>query len=499
MRKLVLTAIDRRWRRNFIAFLFGVSTTFTLAPFFYFPLLLVAFGGLYGLLTHASSRKRAFADGWWWGWGFYITSLYWFCEALLTEPEKFGWLIPFTLFGLTAVIALYPAIAALLFYRFRASGVQGVLRFAAIWTVVEYARGHLFTGFPWNLAGYSFGFSDMSLQVASLVGAYGLTFCAVLLGVLPCALINATQRKQALIAVIAGYTVFVMSMAWGAWRLENAGAVQYVDGVKLRLIQANIAQPHKWDPIMQRQGLDMHVNLNKVAGANQITHFIWPETAVPTVVRSGAGFMGQIAYTLPEGKILLTGVMRDEPNGDTRKFYNSIMVINNQGQMLGMYDKAKLVPFGEFLPFREWLPKAITTPVGTADLSSGPGSLTYQWQGLPPVSPLVCYEAIFPGFVTGSDIKPEWMLNLTNDAWFGMSIGPHQHFNMARMRAVEQGIPLVRSANTGISAVIDGYGRIIASLALGERGVLDSQLPKAIPGNTIYSQVTNWQQYRLRN
>lgn len=476
------------WRRNAAAFTCGALSTLTLAPFFAFPLLIPSFTGLLWLLDGARTRRRLFFDGWWWGWGFHMTGLYWFCVALLTDAENFAWLIPFALFGLTGVIALYSGIACWLMGFVRVRGAARIAAFAAAWTWVELARGGLFTGFPWNLAGYAFGFSGASLQMASLVGAYGLTFFAVLLGA---SLAACLQGRRGLMLATALWGLFFLGLGWGQWRLATAEAVpeseRFVEGVMLRLVQADIEQAHKWDPALQMQGLQKHVQLTESPGLEKVTHVIWPETAVPYVLQEDSNLSRLLGGILPPGKILITGTLRGEEDKDGLHLWNSLMAIDHEGKIAGAYDKNRLVPFGEFQPLRRFVPKEWMTPVGDKDFEWGGSNRLLDWPGLPPLTPLICYEAIFPGMAQPPQGRPQMLINVTNDAWFGTSTGPHQHFHMARMRAVEQGVPLVRVANTGISAVIDPYGTIVTSLGLGKQGVLDSKLPKANNDATIFS------------
>ncbi|MDE3060384.1 MAG: apolipoprotein N-acyltransferase [Pseudomonadota bacterium] len=484
-------AETRGWKRNALAFALGICATLTLAPFFYFPLLIPAFAGLYLLVQASPSRRRAFWDGWWWGWGFYITGLYWFCIALLTDPDKFAWLIPFALFGLTGVIALYSGVACWIFARLPVRGLSGIFVFAVVWTVIEYARGHLFTGFPWNLPGYSFGFSDTSLQLASLVNVYGLTFFAVLLG----GSLAGLKERRGWLFIAAVWALFVAGMGWGAWRLHEADRVpeaeRTVPGVALRLVQADISQPHKWDPKLQMHGLREHIRLTQSAGLDNVTHVVWPETATPYILSVREPLTHILGNSIPPGEILITGALRAEGTSENWQVWNSLVALSHEGGIVGSYDKIKLVPFGEFLPFRNLLPKAWLTPVGDKDFSSGRQGQVLEWPGLPPLIPLICYEAIFPEMATDPSHRAQLLLNVTNDAWFGLSSGPHQHFEMARMRAVEQGIPLVRVANTGITAVVDPFGRVLASLPLGTQGVLDARLPRAENRYTTYTGYSN--------
>lgn len=488
-------------KRNLLAFFFGVCATLTLAPIYIFPLIIPAYGGLFWLVSNATTKKRAFADGWWWGFGFFTTGLYWFCIALLTDPEKFAWAIPFCLVGLNGIIALYPAVACLLYFLLRhtdesrypvkclswiptfvgMTATGKAITFSTIWLVVEYARSHLFSGFPWNLAGYSFGFSDISLQLASIIGIYGLTFFTVLLGV--SAVIIRTNR----IFLLSIWSLFTISLIWGNYRLENAKEGEPT-GVLLRLVQANIQQNHKWNPDLQKQGLDEHIRLTNSEGLDKITHVIWPETATPYALRSDTSLTKYLGSSLPNGVQLITGALRVEGDENNYNIYNSAVMLDNSGKIIGNYDKHALVPFGEFIPLRFLIPSWLKLPVGNKDFSRGNGAETKKWQGLPPVSVLICYEGIFPETAVDMNNRPEWLLNITNDAWFGMSSGPHQHFEMVRMRAVEQGLPLVRIANTGITAYIDEYGRIKGQIPLGEQGVLDMELHKSTLDGTIYSE-----------
>jgi apolipoprotein N-acyltransferase len=360
------------------------------------------------------------------------------------------------------------------------------LWFATLWVLVEFARGHLFTGFPWNLAGYALMADEGLMQIASQVGIYGMSWVVVMLAVLPAALWLRYRYSRLVFAL--GILLFIGMWGWGQWRLtddmmgmEARGYVDTVPDVKLRLVQANIAQHHKWDPKLQFEGLRHHVTLSMSEGVGDITHIIWPETAVPYVIREDSTLTTRIGQMLAPKQLLITGGLHAEEEN----IYNSIAAVDHRGVIVGRYDKHKLVPFGEFLPLRWLIPDSLETPVGMKDFSAGAGLETLKWQGLPSVSPLICYESIFPELAV-AETRPDFLLNLTNDAWFGLSTGPHQHFHMARLRAVEQGLPLVRVANTGISAVIDSYGRIRGMIPLGKEGVLDINLPLPLAEPGLY-------------
>lgn len=475
------------WRRNAVAFIFGALATLTLAPFYLFPLIVPAFTGLYWLTDSAPSPKRVFWDGWWWGWGFYVTGLYWLCEALLVDPAKFGWLIPFALFGVTGVIAIYAGVACWLTSWARVRGLTKLFVFSVIWTCVAFARGHLFTGFPWNLEGYAFGFSDAAMQSASLVGAYGLTWFAVFLGGSFAVLLPHPTRREGIFLLVV-WGAFAASLIWGQSRLQPE---QYVPGITLRLVQGNVPALDTWEPDAAAQGLQTYMRLTQSPGLTGMTAVIWPESSVPYVIKADTPLTDLLGHAVPDGTLLIAGGLRSEGDRAHWKIWNSLTAFTHSGAIAGAYDKVKLVPFGEFLPFRSIIPKAWLTPVGDTDFSSGKARQTLVWPGLPPLRPLICYEAIFPELSMPDGKRPAWLLNVTNDAWFGASTGPHQHFAMARMRAVEQGVPLVRAANTGISAIVDSYGRVVSSLPLGTQGVLDGKLPVAQAQPTTYGLYGN--------
>lgn len=475
------------WRRNGLAAVLGVAATLTLSPFYIFPLLIPAFAGLWLLIHQAPTPKRAFLDGLFWGWGYHISGLYWISISLFTDPEKFAWLLPFSLLGLTGIIALYAALACYVTKKCQPRGVWGIWIFAAVWMICEYARGHVFTGFPWNVVGYSFGFSDATHQAASLVGVYGLTCLAVFLGAIPALLFTDDMPKEkARRAVAISYVCFLALVAWGAWRITPE--ISYVEDVTLRLVQPNIPQNDKWDPRLQRQGLETALALTRGPGIERITHVLWPETAIPYEVNGESALTHYVGSALWNDRAaFIGGALRSQGQNENWQIFNSIVALNRQGSIIAAYDKFKRVPFGEFLPFRKWIPYELMTPAGSKDFSRGIKNSILDIQGLR-VRPLICYENIFPELSMVDGERPHALLTVTNDAWFGISTGPLQHFDMGRMRAVEQGVPLVQVGNTGISGVTDAFGRVLASTKLGEKTVVDTKLP-------MFQKVTVYNQY----
>ena len=379
-----------------------------------------------------------------------------------------------------------------------------VIFFAAIWTLLEWVRGWAFTGFPWNLIGTVWAGSDAMIQLTSVTGVYGLSLLSVIAATMPAVLSEGAPDRSTLRRLMPVMIAFAtLGVVWvgGQVRLPQASG-KTVPGVQLRLVQPNIPQALKWRTDLRRGHVEKQLNMSRTASpvngesgstpAKAPTHIIWAETAVPYVLGNTPGLTQALAEAVPPGGLLIFGAPRASPSGvQPKRIWNSLLGIDSQGRVKGVYDKHHLVPFGEYVPFRAILPVEKLT-AGRQDFSPGPGVRTLALDGLPPFSPLICYEVIFPGKVADNKSRPQWLLNLTNDGWFGFSSGPYQHFAAARLRAVEEGLPLVRVANTGISGVIDGYGRVVRSLELGRAGVIDSPLPAALDERTLYSRFGGW-------
>ncbi|HYI69949.1 MAG TPA: apolipoprotein N-acyltransferase [Skermanella sp.] len=476
------------WRRYAAAAAFGGLATLALPPAGAVPVLLLAFPGLLWLLEGAATKRSAFFTGWWFGFGHFVLGLYWISFALLTDVAKFWWMMPFAIAGLPALLAIFVGLATLVLHiacrRLKLSGLARVLAFAIVWTIFEYLRGHVFTGFPWNLIGYSWtGFLPV-LQSVAVIGIYGLGLLTVAVASLPALLSDPSESVMRGRASVAIGLVLVGAMGLAGWvRLSQADSTT-VPGARLRVVQPAIPQTLKWAPAERARNFERLLELTAepaAAGAAPVTHVVWPETAVPFFVERDGGARQAMASVTPPGGSIITGAprIRVEADGENR-FWNSLHAVDGSGAVVASFDKFHLVPFGEYMPLRGILPVG-GIAAGATDFSAGPGPATLSVPGLPPFSPLICYEVIFPGAVKDSHNRPDWLLNVTNDAWYGKTAGPHQHFEIARARAVEEGLPLVRAANTGISGVFDGYGRVTAYLALGERGVVDADLPAALP------------------
>lgn len=469
------------WRRYGLAVVLGAAAALALPPFHILPLLWLAFPVLLWQIEGCATKRQAVALGWCFGLGFFVAGLYWIANALTVDTARFWWLMPLAAVGLPALLAIFTALTVLAVHLLRLRGLALALGFALFWLIAEYLRGHILTGFPWNLLGYVWatpaGGVDAMLQLAALTGIYGLSLVTALAACLPAA------RSRG--AVAAAVALLALVWAGGAVRLAGAPAADdpalHVEGVVLRLVQANIPQYEKWAGLNPRAHLMRHLELSaRPAPGAPPTHVLWPETAVPYLLNEDIQARAVVGRVAPDGGAVLTGAIRVErPAGSPARYWNSLHAIGPGGLIQATYDKAHLVPFGEYVPLRDilgFLPAVATS----LDFQRGPGPRSIAVPGLPPVSPLICYEAIFPGAVADAENRPGWLLNVTNDGWYGYSTGPFQHFQIARLRAVEEGLPLVRAANTGISGVVDPYGRIVARLGLEQTGFLDSPLPAAL-------------------
>lgn len=487
------------WRRYGLALLAGVLAAGALPPLNIVPLLIPAFVVLVWLIDGSRRRRASFAVGWVFGFGHFVAGLHWIAFALTADPERnFIWLIPFAVSGIPAGLAIFTGFATLATDFARQTGWRRVIALALAWTAAEWLRGHVLTGFPWNLVGYTWTSFDSVLQITSVTGIYGLGLITVAVMAMPASILAdprgaaATPRapERSWMPSAAAAAVLALIAVGGAVRM-GASEVRWQDGVNLRLVQANIPQRLKWRPELREANLLQHVDMSVAAAEVSPTVVIWPETASTFVLDEGGPAARLVGSAAPPGGVVLTGAPRTTGvRGEDFSLRNSLHIVDSESRLLGTYDKSHLVPFGEYLPLRGLLSaigfKKVTS--GSLDYSAGTGPQTLRLPGLPPFSPLICYEVIFPGGAVDPDDRPEWLLSLTNDAWFGKRAGPIQHFNMARVRAVEQGLPLVRAAGTGVSAVVDPYGRVLVKLGVGVRGVIDSRLPAPLAGPTIYAR-----------
>lgn len=480
-------------RASFVGLLFatvlGGAGALAFAPLFILPIAPVALAGLVILLFTHPSGRAGFALAWAFGLGNFVVGLNWITESFRFADEN---LAPFAipaLIGLSAFLAVFPGLAGLCTVLIARNRRGKIIAFPAFWTLAEFARGSLFTGFPWNLTGYVWGISDETMQIAAFVGPYGLSFITVAISSFPLLLIGDHARLGQSGLIVGASFVFGAASLWagGSLRLSEAD-VTFRQGFNIRLVQGNIPQDVKWDARAARSILDRYLSLSASPGVTAVTHIIWPETSLPYLFQDTPELLNSLTHPLPTNASLTLGATRASPDqAQSPAMLNSIIVINAQRGLMATYDKQRLVPFGEYMPLKAFLPIKKMTD-GTIDYVAGQGARTLKLPGLPPAAPLICYEAVFP--TGGTPRDNEWLLNVTNDAWFGTSWGPYQHFLTARFRAVETGVPLIRVANTGISAVVDSYGRILQSLPLGLAGTIDTALPYPV-APTLFSRVGN--------
>jgi apolipoprotein N-acyltransferase len=450
------------WRAYGLAAVLGAIAGLGFAPLNLVPAFALGISGLVWLGAEAPSRRTAFAVGWWWGLGHFAVNSYWIAESFLIDAQRFGWMIPPVLGGLAAYLALYPALATLAFRALpRPLSIAGIGAFAAFWTIAEWLRGHVLTGYPWDLAAYIWSGSDVMMQSAALWGSWGLGFVTIFALSLPAlfVLMNLRVARDAAIGVAVVITALYLG---GAWRLSNAAPMSIEAGAaaaRVRIVQPNIAQTMKIDSGSRLQQIQTLMGLTlETPDFDKVRAVIWPESAVNYLLDRDPELRGFVAQAAPPGGVLITGAPRGEPAaGPLERIWNSLAVIDRQGQILGTADKFHLVPLGEYVPFRGIFPFINKLTPGSMNFTPGPGPRTLHLDGLPSFSPLICYEVIFPGAVTDSGDRPDVLVNVTNDGWFGTSTGPSQHFATARFRSVEEGIPMLRAANTGISGVIDAY------------------------------------------
>lgn len=499
------------------AFAAGTLSALAMAPFFVWGVLFATLPALVWLIdgslksgglrsTGAAGRAvRAGIVGWWFGAGYFLAGLFWIGEPFLVEAERFAWLMPFAILLMPAGLALFYAAAAAGAALVWRPGLPRVLALALALSAAEWLRGHILTGFPWNVLGYALTAPLPLMQWAAMFGIYGLTLLAVLIFAAPLVALAEVDRKLRTQLATALIAILPLPLAWGYGmaRLDETPPPP-VDGVQLRLVQPSVPQRDKWRPERQRDIFFDHIDLSQRApdgsfdGLAGITHVIWPEAAMPFLPLSTPQALQALGEMLPDGTHLLAGALRADgdpsPSTGRRQAFNSLIALGPDGQPIAIYDKIHLVPFGEYLPMQPLLERFGLQKLvgwrGGFSIGQSPRPLL-EVPGLPPVGALICYEAIFPATIVQGPERPQALINITNDGWFGVTTGPHQHFHQARVRAVEEGLPLIRVANNGITGVIDPYGRVLARLELNERGVIDTQLPRprAAPA---YARFGDW-------
>ncbi|AHC38956.1 apolipoprotein N-acyltransferase [Ehrlichia muris] len=461
-----------------LAMMLGVMGAISMAPFHMFIALLIAFSGFYVVLSQTQSTKQAFFCGWWFGFGYFTASSYWVNVPLIIQSKIFWPLIPFTLV-LSASLSLLFATAAAISYTVNYKKLLGLITFSLSFTIAGMLLGYIA---PWNLFAYSWSFSTEMLQTASLFGTYGMEFLAIFCSTAAGVCIRDKSISSCIIALLTLVSMFI----YGSNRLLNNQEQKYNHDVAIRIVQGNTESHWNGNEELEYDIFQTYLRLTSKYGLNSRTHVVWGENSFPFLNgTNNSSIQNYLKFTIP--KFLIAGGTRFENN----KFYNTLFVINDNGQIIDYYDKLHLVPFGEFIPsiLKNLIPQDIADKLNYTPGINKEKSISLNNQS--PFIPLICYESIFSNEVVSRCRKGQWIINITNDGWFGISSQPYQHLEINRVRSIENGLPTIRAANSGISAVIDSYGRIIDSLPIMTEGIIDSYLPYHISEGTIYSRYLN--------
>lgn len=500
------------WRRLLMAFVAGLIAALSVPPFFVLPALFAGISVLVWLLDGAESRQGfarvlgpAFRIGFFFGWGYFTLALNWIGAAFFVDGGAMLALMPFAVLALAAILAAFIGLGTAFAHLFWSHGPWRILGLAAGLALADFARGHLFSGFPFDVFGYALTANAQMMQLASILGVYGLGVVAVAIAATPALIWPADRRTLSarLSPFFLGLVALAAQIGYGQYRLESTPLKPRTD-IRMRLVQPDIDQSAKWQTANRDGIVQQLITLSetrtgpKDPGLIGRTHLVWPEAALPFYLSEDPDALARIARMLPDGTLLLTGAPREGfvPEGDSPAAapgYNSILAIDHLGEVVASYDKTHLVPFGEYLPFAPLFRSlGISQFVpGANGWAAGDMRRPFDAPDTPPFLPLICYEAIFSGDLGSAADQSQFILNVTNDAWFDGSIGPAQHFHHARLRAVEEGMPLVRVANTGVTALVDPLGRIEARLGEGQAGVLDV-VPDQRLGPTLFDLLGHW-------
>lgn len=484
----------------FLALVAGAAAAVAHPPFGFLPGIL-GYGLLFWLVDDRDAEKpwwRAFGIGWLAGFAYFLVGCWWVAEAFLVDAEAHAWMAPFAATLLPAGLGIFWGLACVIYRRIAPVRLPRVLVFAAVFSTFEWLRGHILTGFPWNLPGETWAAGSAPSQWAAWVGVYGLTFLTVLAATAFAPLMQDGAFKRRCGAAVGGLLILAAFYVGGAYRL--AATRVEAGGTTVRVVQADVEQQAKWSPENYRAIVQRYLVLTQRPAFRRPDVVIWPEGALPAPAHeifAPESFTAEgLKAAVQPGQTLLMGAYRAEPAGNDVRYFNSLFALQADRagvlRVAGVYDKHRLVPFGEYLPLED-----LMTRLGAKELARigdgftpGPRPRPMSLPGVPRVQPLICYEGLFPGLAEPAGRRPTWLVNVSNDAWFGKTSGPLQHLNLASYRAIEQGLPMVRSTPTGVSAVIDPLGRVLpkARLNPGESGVIDARLPKAL-NPTLYSQV----------
>ena len=497
-----MIALPRVRKGGPAALLAGLAAALAHPPFGFLPGLL-GFSVLYLLLLRSSAERplrSAFWRAWLFGLAYFTVSLWWISEAFMVDVAAHGWQAPFAVAGLAGGLALLWGLAAVVWRTVNGKGLAGASAFAAILAVTEWLRGHILTGLPWNPPGAAWAAGGAVSQLAAVVGIYGLTLFTLVLTSL-IALAASPGYRHRMRSVLAAAAA--LALVWGFGSVRLATAPHGPAGPVVRIIQANVPQTDKWDARTFSEILGRYTRLTAAPAAGPVpAYVIWSETAIPALLEDyladGTWTAAEVQASLRPGQTLILGADRAEPAPDRTRYYNSLFVLRRTAtgfDRLAVYDKHHLVPFGEYFPVDSLaeatgLKKLVHVGDG---FDAGPPSRVMRPDGVAPFAPMICYESLFPGAISDQGRRAAWIVNVSNDAWFGRTSGPIQHLNLASYRAIETGLPMARSTPTGVSALIDAYGRSLRQLGQGRESFIDLPLPPVAPetfyhrfGDTIF-------------
>lgn len=478
------------WRRALTAFLAGAATAFAQPPFDFFAIGFVTLPILVWLLDGASAQPgesaarralRPFLIGWWFGFGYFLAGLWWTGTALLVEADLFAWALPLAVFGIPALLAVFYGVAAALARLVWSDGLGRIAAIAAGFGIAEWLRTFVLTGFPWNAIGQTVMPVPVLMQSVGVVGMLGMNTLAVFVLAMPALLAGRRGRTAGFVLAVL---LIMLHSGYGFWRLSTAEPDPETL-LTVRIVQPSIEQTDKWDGELRDRIFSIYLDLSALPhedGRPRPDLIVWPETSIPFILSERPDALVALGELVQDSQSLLVGAIRVEDVGATQpdRYYNAVVAINDQGETYDAVDKIWLVPFGEYLPFSDLFSRLGLRQLVQSVSAFSPGGPRRAIETATGVRalPFICYEIIFPGIAGHGDAPADVILNITNDAWFGDTPGPYQHFRQAQIRAVESGLPLVRSANNGISGVVDAYGRVVDAFALDAVGVLDVSVPR---------------------
>ena len=454
----------------------GLVCGLSFAPVFFTPAIFMLSVLCYQI-SKATTRKQAIVFSYLFGLGFFLSTLYWISFALSVYINEFWWAIPFALFGLPAFLALFIGAQATYLWSLRNSALYHLL-FCCSWVFTEWLMSWIFTGLPWSVIGYALCVSDTLIQSASVFGIFGLSFAAIYVG-------SSLFSKQMLSTrIIVSTLICAALVTFGYHRLQTNQTE--LSEVKIRIVQPSIPQIDKWDSDIFWSNFSHQLSLSQKDGDPDI--ILWSEAALTVPYYYKSIYQGLMSVFTHDNQILIFGGVNDNGEaGDDYKIYSSMLALSSEGEILFDYHKSHLVPFGEYMPLAQYLPVKKLTP-GILDYTPGNHEIVHLQKLNLYIQPLICYESIFPEEIRISNSKADVIINITNDAWYGNSSGPYQHFEISRMRSIENGLPMIRAGNNGISAIIDPLGRVLQKLDLNQIDILDGYIPLKLVLPTLYSE-----------